>query len=109
MERYFVLVHLVVQESEGKKNLENSGGNKVLEKFGGKNAGLPFFAFADASGELIVNAKRPVAGDAAGSNIGHPYASEEVDWFMSMLSKAAPKMESRERKTIEDWLKSQKK
>jgi hypothetical protein len=58
---------------------------------------------------LIVNSNRPVNGKQEGANIGHPFAPEEVEFFMTMLKKAAPKMEPPERKTIEDWLKSQKK
>ena len=104
-----MLVHLVVLEGEAKKNLENPGGDKVLAKLGGEKAGLPFFAFADAKGDLIVNAKRTTAGNVEGTNIGHPFAPEEVEWFMTMLKKAAPKMEPPERKIIEDWLKNQKK
>ncbi|HYV28228.1 MAG TPA: hypothetical protein VFA77_11885 [Candidatus Eisenbacteria bacterium] len=104
-----MLIHLVVQESDAKKNLENPGGANVLSKLGGKNSGLPFFAFADAKGNLIVNSNRPLAGKPEGANIGHPFAPEEVEWFMSMLKQAALKMETAERKTIEDWLKSQKK
>ena len=104
-----MLVHLVVQESDTRKNLENPGGENVLGKLGGKNSGLPFFAFTDAKGDLIVNSKRPSGGNIEGSNIGHPFAPEEVEFFMTMLKKAAPKMETSERKTIEAWLQRQKK
>lgn len=80
-----------------------------MEKFGGRNAGLPFFAFVDAKGDLIVNSKRPTEGEPGGSNIGHPFAPEEVAWFMKMLNKAAPKMTQAEAQKIETWLKQQKK
>jgi hypothetical protein len=104
-----VLVKLTVMESTEKKKLENPGGDEVLDKLGGKGAGLPFFAFVDAKGELIVNAKRPVEGKEGGANIGHPFAPEEVDWFMTMLKKAAPKIAEKETSTIHEWLKNQKK
>jgi hypothetical protein len=108
-DRYFVVVQLVVNESEKNKHLENAGGVTIMEKFGGRNAGLPFFAFVDARGELIVNSKRPTDGEPAGSNIGHPFAPEEIAWFMKMLNKAAPKMTQAEAQKIETWLKQQKK
>jgi hypothetical protein len=104
-----VNVKLTVMERPEKKNLENPGGDAVLDKVGGKGAGLPFFAFLDAQGELIVNTKRPLPGKEDGANIGHPFAPEEVDWFMTMLKKAAPKMSEKETSTVLDWLKNQKK
>jgi hypothetical protein len=80
-----------------------------MAKLGGKSAGLPFFAFVDAKGEIMVNAKRPVPGKEGGANIGHPFAPEEVEWFMTMLDRAAPKMTAKEIDVIQTWLKNQKK
>ena len=80
-----------------------------MEKLGGRNVGLPFFAFVDSKGELIVNSKRPTGSESDGRNIGHPYAPEEIAWFMKMLVKAAPKMTEAEAQKIESWLKQQKK
>ena len=80
-----------------------------MEKVGGKNGGLPFIAFLDAKGQLIVNGNRPVEGKPDGANIGHPFAPEEVSWFITMLKKAAPKITGQESGTIEGWLKNQKK
>ena len=93
-----------MSESPDKKNLENPGGMEVMNKVGGDNAGLPFFAFLNAKGELIVNSKKD-----GGDNIGHPYQPEEVSWFMTMLSKAAPDMDKGERQVTESWLLNQKK
>jgi hypothetical protein len=98
-----------VLERPEKKSLENPGGDTILDKLGGKNSGLPFFAFVDAQGELIVNTKRPVPGKEGGANIGHPFAPEEVDWFMTMLKEGAPKMTEKETGVIYEWLKNQKK
>jgi hypothetical protein len=93
----------VVNENDKNKQLENRGGVAVLSKMGGDNQGLPFFAFVDDRGELIVNSRREGQG-----NIGHPFQPEEIAWFMKMLQKAAPKMSADERRTLEEWLKSQK-
>jgi len=98
-----VITKLVVSENEKSKYLENPGGAAVLRKFGGEGQGLPFFAFLDAKGELIVNPRRDGA-----DNIGHPFQPEEVAWFMKMLQKAAPSMTAADAKTIADWLKNQK-
>jgi len=93
----------VVNENEKNKQLENAGGVAVLRKMGGEGQGLPFFAFIDAKGELIVNSRRE-----GRDNIGYPYQPEEIAWFMRMLEKAAPKLRSEETNTIQEWLKSQK-
>ena len=98
-----MITKLVVNENDKNKHLENPGGAALLRKAGGEGQGLPFFAFLDGKGELIVNSRRN-----GSDNIGHPFQPEEVAWFMKMLQKAAPKMSAGEAKTIEDWLKTQK-
>jgi len=94
----------VVSERPEKKQLENAGGMGVLRKAGGDNAGLPFLAFLNAKGELIINSKRD-----GHDNIGYPYQPEEVAWFMTMLGKAATDMTESERQVIENYLRKQKK
>ena len=103
------MTKLVVMERAEKAKLNNDGGEEVMAQVGGKDAGLPFIAFLDAKGELIVNGRKPVAGKTQGDNIGHPFQSVEIEWFMSMLAKATPEMSAPNRKTLEDWLKAQKK
>jgi uncharacterized protein YyaL (SSP411 family) len=70
-EKYFVPVKLVVQERGEKKALENPGADAVLENVGGPG-GLPYFAFLDADGKLIVNSKLD------GANIGFPSEPDEI-------------------------------
>ena len=93
----------MVNENEKNKPLENPGGTAVLRKVGGEGQGLPFFAFLDPRGDLIANSRR--AGEG---NIGHPFQQEEIAWFMKMLEKAAPKLSAADARTIENWLKNQK-
>src|SRR2546426_5370176 len=92
--KYFVPVKLVVQENEKNKSLENPGADAFLKKLGGPD-GLPFSAFLDAEGALIVNSKHD------GANIGYPAQPSEIDWFLQMISKAAPKISPQDLKTIE--------
>lgn len=101
-EKYFVPVKLAVQESEKNKALENPGADALLNKLGGP-AGLPYSAFLDAQGVLIVNSRRN------GDNIGYPSQPVEIDWFVQMMSKAAPKMSEGDLKIIESALRSAKK
>ena len=98
-EKYFVPVKLVVQEHDKDKALENAGADTLFKEFGGP-AGLPYSAFLDAKGALIVNSLRD------GQNIGYPGEPQEIDWFLQMMKKAAPKMSEGDLKTIETALRS---
>jgi thiol-disulfide isomerase/thioredoxin len=101
-EKYFIPVKLVVQENDKNKALENPGADALLKQLGGPS-GLPYSAFLDAKGALIVNSKRD------GQNIGYPGQPEEIDWFIQMMRKAAPNMAQDDLKTIETALRSFKK
>jgi thiol-disulfide isomerase/thioredoxin len=100
-EKYFVPITLVVQENEKNKALENPGGDAVLKKLGGPS-GLPYSAFLDTKGALIINSKRE------GENIGYPAQPAEIDWFVEMIKKAAPKISNDDLKTIETALRTPK-
>jgi thiol-disulfide isomerase/thioredoxin len=101
-EKYFIPVKLVVQENEKNKARENAGADALLKDFGGPG-GLPYSAFLDAKGVLIVNSK------LKGQNIGYPGQPEEIDWFIQMMKKAAPNMSQDDLKTIGTALRSFKK
>ena len=98
-EKYFIPVKLVVQENDKNKALENPGADALLKDFGGP-AGLPYSAFLDAKGALIVNSKHD------GQNIGYPGEPGEIDWFVKMMKKAAPSMSREDVKTIETALRN---
>jgi thiol-disulfide isomerase/thioredoxin len=106
-EKYFVPVKLVVQENEKNKALENPGAEALLKKLGGP-AGLPYSAFLDSQGALIVNSRHPSAVREDGENIGYPGQPSEIDWFMQMIRKAAPKISEEDAKTIETALRHPK-
>jgi len=101
-------VKLIVQEKEKNKGLENAGADTWLKKVGGPE-GLPFSAFLDNKGTLIVNSKRSSNTERAGENIGYPAAPEEIDWFVTMMKKAVPQIAEDDLKGIENALRAQKK
>ena len=109
VDKYFVIARLTVQEREDKQDLNNPGGDEVLDRVGGKLAGLPFFAFLDSNGATVVNSIKPGKSNPAQRNIGHPVQPDEIDWFMKMLKQAAPAISAAEAKPLEDWLRAQKK
>jgi thioredoxin-related protein len=100
--KYFIPVKLVVQENDKNKALENPGADALLKQLGGPS-GLPYSAFLDAKGVLIVNSK------LKGQNIGYPGQPEEIDWFTRMIKQSAPNMSQDDLKTIETALRSPKK
>ncbi|HET7840069.1 MAG TPA: thioredoxin family protein [Terriglobia bacterium] len=105
--RHFVIARVDVQERGDKKSLDTPGGDELMAAMGGGDAGgLPFFAFVDSNGKLIVNSLRPAGGKS--ENIGHPVAPEEVDWFMTMLAKAVPGLTKPESRAVERYLRNQK-
>ena len=107
IEKYFVIARIDVQETKEKNDLNTPGGDDLMKRLGGP-AGLPFFAFMDARGAMLVNSMRPGDNGKKPENIGHPAQPEEVDWFLVMLHKAVPQMTSEESATLERWLRNQK-
>jgi hypothetical protein len=95
---------VAVQEHGDKAALDNPGGEELMARLGGKDAGLPFFAFLDAEGNPVVSSIRPNAAKASSANIGYPGQPEEIDWFLAMLAKAVPAMTPAESSAIEQWL-----
>jgi len=106
-DKYFVSQPIVVLETGEKEKLENPGGEALMEAQGGKGQGIPYFYFADAkTGKTIANSLIPGVGDKKPANVGCPYAPEEIAFFMTLLSKTAPKMTPAERTAIEDAFKA---
>ena len=95
--KYFVVAHLEM----GAAKQSNPGTEKYLAQYGGQGKGAPFLAFLDARGKMVVNSLR-----GGTTNIGYPGEPQEIDWFMVMLEKAAPKMSKQERAAIEGKLRS---
>ena len=107
LNKYFVIVHIDVQERGDKTALMNAGGEEYMVALKGERAGLPFYAFVDSKDKMIVNAMQMKRGDTKG-NIGHPVTPEEVTNFMRIVKKSAPKISDADAKKLEDWLRNQK-
>lgn len=88
----YVIKHIVVLEHKTKKQLENPGGEELLNKYGGKNNGIPFYLIFDSHGNLLADSKmmsnkNVLKGE--GSNIGCPSADEEIDAFAYKLKETS--------------------
>ncbi|MGG9960584.1 thioredoxin family protein [Ferruginibacter sp. SUN106] len=84
----YVTIHLTVEESKEKKDLENPGGDAVRLKYHGDKAGLPFWVILNKDGQLLGDSfmrKEGVSKDEAGDNIGCPASEPEVAAFINLL------------------------
>jgi len=87
----FVVAKLTVLEDDAHKADQNSGGLEEMDALGGRDAGLPLFAILDPSGKTIITSMRPAEGKPKGLNTGFPAEPEEIDHFLTMMQKGAPK------------------
>lgn len=101
VDRYFVVTHLTVMESGDKKADENAGGETWMKKWGGEKSGLPFYVFLDAKGKKIADSNVMPKNQ----NIGYPGSPEEIEAFMTLLKRAAPKLSAPDAETMNAYLK----
>lgn len=80
----YVIAHLTVKESPKNANLENPGGEVILKKYKGEQAGLPFWVILDANGDLLAD-----SFNAKGENLGCPSTPQEVADFTAKLKKTS--------------------
>jgi thiol-disulfide isomerase/thioredoxin len=89
----FVITHITVSESKGKENLENAGGAEMMEKYNGKDMGLPYWVILDNHAGLLFDSRfKETAADGKERNaiIGCPATQSEVDKFIEILKKTTP-------------------
>ncbi|SEH28947.1 thioredoxin family protein [Chryseobacterium culicis] len=94
-DKRFVTAYIDVQERGDKKSLENPGGQELMNKYKGENAGLPFWLIVSPKGDVLAD-----SFDAKGENLGSPATPEEVTTFIAKLGKAS-KLTNEEAQTIE--------
>ncbi len=87
----FVIRHLVVNESDDKKNLENPGAEELKKKYYGDGQGIPFWLVFDKNGKLLADSKLREIGEGkeTGYNTGCPANTREVEYFISVLQKTS--------------------
>ncbi len=82
----FIIRHLTVYESPGKKHLENPGAEELNKKFGGDGQGLPYWLIFDDKGDLLADSKMKKPGkEKEGDNTGCPASKEEVGYLIEVL------------------------
>jgi hypothetical protein len=97
----YVVANLVVREDDPeKKRLEHPGGAELMDRWGGAESGLPFYVFLDVNGNKVADSNAMPGG----KNIGFPYTREEVDRFMSLLDRTAPRLDADRRAQVLAYL-----
>lgn len=94
-DKRFVTAYVDVQERGEKKSLENPGGQELMNKYKGENAGLPFWLILSSKGEVLAD-----SFNDKGENSGSPATPEEVSAFIAKLRKAS-KLNKEESETIQ--------
>jgi len=96
----YVVVNLTVRERAEKKALETPGGDALMDRWGGKEAGLPFYVFLDRSGAKIADSNAMPDG----TNIGFPGTPQEATVFMTLLDRTAPGLQAGDRQQLVAYL-----
>lgn len=93
----FVITHITVLESKGKENLENAGGKALMEKYNGKDQGIPYWVILDQNSNMLFDSQARTTqadGTVKGSNVGCPASQKEVEYFIAVLKKTTPLTET---------------
>ncbi len=105
MHKAFVIQTLDVGERPtDTKHHDTPGAVDLRASLGGATAGYPYLIMLSPTGHTLANSLRPDPTAPAGGNIGYPAVPAEIDWFMQMLSKAAPNLTPQDTATIHAYL-----
>ena len=85
----YVIVHLTVDESKGKKDLENPGADELRKKYHGDQQGLPYWFILDANGNFLADALLKDSSGQKAASVGCPAEKNEVDYFVQVLKKTS--------------------
>lgn len=85
-DKNYVIKHLTVDESAGKKNLENPGAAVLRTKYHGDQQGIPYWFILDKNGKLLADSRlHSESGEVTGNNVGCPARPDEVAYFIQVL------------------------
>jgi thiol-disulfide isomerase/thioredoxin len=86
----YVVIHLTVDETRDKKELENPGAAELRKKYNGEQQGLPYWFILDAKGNFLGDSRfKPGTSGANATNVGCPASNEEVNYFVEVLKKTS--------------------
>ena len=85
----YVVIHLTVDETRDKKELENPGAAELRKKYNGEQQGLPYWFILDAKGSFLADSRFKPGNMINATNIGCPAGNEEVNYFVGVLKKTS--------------------
>jgi len=85
----YVVVHLTIDETRDKKELENPGAAELRKKYNGEQQGLPYWFILDAKGNFLADSRLKHGTKANATNVGCPASDEEVNYFVGVLKKTS--------------------
>ena len=88
----YVIEKLIVLEQKSKKHLENLGSEEMLNKYGGKKQGIPYYLIFDSGANLLADSKMLKGKEVLkneGTNIGCPGTDYEIDAFLYKLKETS--------------------
>jgi len=98
---HFVIAYIdVLEQKEKKAELENPGGEKMMNDLGGKDSGLPFYVFLNSKGKKIADSNVMQKNQ----NIGYPASKKEISAFAYLLVKSSGKLTNKQLTTVKDYL-----
>jgi len=102
-ERAFVVERIDVGERPNDPNHADTPGGVALRTALGaaSEPGFPFIVITDDAGTPLVNSYQ---NGNTNDNIGYPALPSEVDWYITMLKRAAPALTPEDLKATHDWL-----
>lgn len=89
LQQHFILVKLDEDKVKGTAAFRAAN---ALDR----SQGIPWYAALDATGKVIATSDAK-----AGGNTGYPARPEEIDWFMGVLKRSAPKLDAAAFATVE--------
>lgn len=84
----YIITHLVVHESGGKKQLENTGAGELLKQYKALDSGIPFWVILDKKGKLLQDSFIKNENGDTGI-IGCPATEAEVNAFIKTLQQSS--------------------
>lgn len=103
MNANYEIVHVDVLETD-KKSLENPGGEAMMNTYGGKDQGLPFFAVLKPDGVKLGDSDKPAKGKSGVLNMGYPAETDEIDAFMTLLHKTGKHLKGDDETAVKAYL-----
>ena len=89
VQKHFVVLKLDQDKVEGTQAFRAAN---ALDR----SKGIPWYALLDGTGKLVATSDAKVDG-----NTGYPGRPEEIDWFLSVVKRAAPEMDAAELAKVE--------